>query len=333
MLLEQDRYLNASWVQELYGNRWWIASQAPIPETSHAFLSLLLQPSTHPPPSLLPTPPQSPHGSQVRTIVQLTMNVESGRRKAHAYFPEVVGQTMIIPPEEGSYLPPLKLTLLNQEVYETAHCVRSTVSLSVLSRTSNGQAQAPKPPPFSPSQPRHSVGGSSDSGSDDDQYFADDETSRVTFTHLLYESWPDHGIPKLEDQASLLQFIRLAHEINKEQPSGSPSHPDPPFVVGCSAGIGRTGSFIGLSSLLRTYGLIESDVPTVDVLRQSLNPQDIVESPLGPLPASMSDDPVAREIDSLREQRPGMVQRNEQALLVYDLLVSAFKGELQAMTR
>jgi protein-tyrosine phosphatase len=33
---------------------------------------------------------------------------------------------------------------------------------------------------------------------------------------------------------------------------------------------------------------------------------------------------VAQEVDSLREQRPGMVQREEQILLIYELLQKAF---------
>lgn len=39
----EGRYLNANWVRELYGGMWWIASQAPLPNTAHAFLGLFVQ--------------------------------------------------------------------------------------------------------------------------------------------------------------------------------------------------------------------------------------------------------------------------------------------------
>jgi protein tyrosine phosphatase len=38
----------------------------------------------------------------------------------------------------------------------------------------------------------------------------------------------------------------------------------------------------------------------------------------------MSWDEIAQEVDSLREQRPGMVERAEQARLVYEVLLAAF---------
>ena len=39
----EGRYLNANWVRELHGGMWWIASQAPLPNTAHAFLGLFVQ--------------------------------------------------------------------------------------------------------------------------------------------------------------------------------------------------------------------------------------------------------------------------------------------------
>ena len=39
----EGRYLNASWIRELYGGQWWIAAQAPLPNTAHAFLGLFVQ--------------------------------------------------------------------------------------------------------------------------------------------------------------------------------------------------------------------------------------------------------------------------------------------------
>ena len=91
-LLKLDTYINASLIREpdlgipALPRRHWIAAQAPIPSTIYDFYSILF----HFPCSIAdPTPLQT-----VNMIVQLTALVEGGRRKAHPYFPEVVGETV-----------------------------------------------------------------------------------------------------------------------------------------------------------------------------------------------------------------------------------------------
>lgn len=70
-----------------------------------------------------------------------------------------------------------------------------------------------------------------------------------------------------------------------------------------SAGIGRTGAFLALSSIL---------LPPKPPL-----PSD--KSPLGPLPEEIREDRVAGTIDQMREYRGMLVQTEEQMQLVYDL--------------
>jgi protein tyrosine phosphatase len=277
------RYLNANWVRELAGGHWTIATQAPLPNTAHEFLSLIA--GIHPPFG----PPGEPalRFARVRTIVQLTRNVESGRQKAHPYFPHEPGDSWVVsPPPSVSGLPPLQVTLVKSEVIESAQCVGSTVSVVPV------------------------VAGTS--------------CPALIFHHLSYAAWPDHGIPEPEHRAGLLNFIRLVDQKNKDMRGLEvTADVEPPIMVHCSAGIGRTGSFIALSSLLRSNGLLLSPA-SQPVERVPLRPSPLSQSQLGPLPEGISWDEIAQEVDSLREQRPGMVQRTEQAVLVYEVLVAAF---------
>ena len=277
------RYFNGNWVRELAGGRWTISTQGPLPSTAHEFLSLIA--GIHSPLS----PPEEPalRFTRVRTAVQLARNIESGRQKVHPYFPNDPGESSVIRPSPGmSGLPPLRVTLVKREVVESAQCVTSTVSVTPI------------------------VDGVS--------------SPTVVFRHLMYGAWPDHGIPEPEDRAGLLNFIKLVDRTNKDlRGLEGTADADPPIMVHCSAGIGRTGSFIALTSLLRSNGLLlpPSSQP-VERVPPSASPLPL--SPLGPLPEWISWDEVAQEVDSLREQRPGMVERPEQARLVYEVLLEAF---------
>lgn len=277
------RYFNANWVRELAGGRWAIATQAPLPNTAHEFLSFMA--GIHPPFG----PPEEPalRFARIRTVVQLTRNIESGSQKAHPYFPHKPGDSWVIsPPQSVSGLPPLRVTLVKSEAIESAQCVGSTVSVVPV-------VAGVSPPP-------------------------------LIFHHLSYAAWPDHGIPEPEHRAGLLNFIQLVDQKNKD-PRGLEATADaePPIMVHCSAGIGRTGSFIALSSLLRSNGLLLPPA-SQPVERIPPRPPPLLQSQLGPLPERIGWDEIAQELDSLREQRPGMVQRPEQALLVYEGLVTAF---------
>ncbi|KAJ7421764.1 receptor-type tyrosine-protein phosphatase V-like protein [Pitangus sulphuratus] len=62
-------------------------------------------------------------------------------------------------------------------------------------------------------------------------------------SHLHYTAWPDHGIP--ESTTSIMTFRELVREhIQSAKDAG-------PTLVHCSAGVGRTGTFIALDRLLQ----------------------------------------------------------------------------------
>ncbi len=60
-------------------------------------------------------------------------------------------------------------------------------------------------------------------------------------THCHYTGWPDHDVPKYP--TSMLGFLR---RVRKLHPYSSD-----PLVVHCSAGVGRTGTFMTIDSMLQ----------------------------------------------------------------------------------
>ena len=60
-------------------------------------------------------------------------------------------------------------------------------------------------------------------------------------TQYHFTSWPDHGVPKFA--TSIISFIRRVQKAHNKE-SGVP------LLVHCSAGVGRTGTFILLDSML-----------------------------------------------------------------------------------
>lgn len=271
---EEGRYINANWVRELWGGKYWIAAQAPLPHTCHAFLTLCMTPSVQ-------------SQQRVHTIVQLTIPVENGRRRAHKYFSAPPESVVIHPETESDSLLSIHIRVDSEEDFHDSQCVLTDLRLKWYNR-----------------QQQQTVG------------------EEFQVTHLLYSGWPDFGVPT--DNESILNFTRLVERVNNRllNPSRTDPNASPPILVHCSAGVGRTGSFIALSSILRAHSLLTSH-------RSASNPSfapSLPPSPLGSLPSKLKTDLVAQEIDALREQRQGMVQREEQAAWVYQSLIDAFNG-------
>ncbi|XP_062374632.1 receptor-type tyrosine-protein phosphatase beta [Sardina pilchardus] len=61
--------------------------------------------------------------------------------------------------------------------------------------------------------------------------------------HFHYTVWPDHGVP--ETTQSLIQYVRTVRDYIDRVPTSGPT------VVHCSAGVGRTGTFIALDRALQ----------------------------------------------------------------------------------
>ncbi|NXN21721.1 PTPRJ phosphatase, partial [Nycticryphes semicollaris] len=83
------------------------------------------------------------------------------------------------------------------------------------------------------------------------------EKSNTTESHTVrqfhFTSWPDHGVPETTDL--LINFRHLVHEYSSQNPIDSPT------LVHCSAGVGRTGTFIAIDRLIQQIDMEN----TVDV--------------------------------------------------------------------
>nr|XP_009925901.1 PREDICTED: receptor-type tyrosine-protein phosphatase C isoform X3 [Haliaeetus albicilla] len=67
-----------------------------------------------------------------------------------------------------------------------------------------------------------------------------EKTTGRDVTHIQFTGWPDHGVP--EDPHLLLKLRRRVNALSNFF-SG-------PIVVHCSAGVGRTGTYIGIDAML-----------------------------------------------------------------------------------
>lgn len=107
-------------------------------------------------------------------------------------------------------------------------------------------------------------------------------------------AWPDHGVP--QNPENLLEMIQEVGELQKK-------FPHQPSLVHCSAGIGRTGTYILISTVLT-------------VLAQML------EAKQSPPPLNLM-----KSVHQLRGMRAGMVSHVEQYLFCYKT-ISAFVDKL-----
>ncbi|XP_065295074.1 receptor-type tyrosine-protein phosphatase H-like [Dermacentor albipictus] len=73
---------------------------------------------------------------------------------------------------------------------------------------------------------------------------SDDSSKWRSLRHVFFTAWKDHGTPEKPD--TLIQFVRTCQSM-----FGPRGGSQPPILVHCSAGVGRTGTFIALDMCLQ----------------------------------------------------------------------------------
>ncbi|KAK4058442.1 hypothetical protein OIO90_000601 [Microbotryomycetes sp. JL221] len=298
-----DWYINATLVQEpdlsVLGieQRWWIAAQAAVPESAHDFLTMLSNPITSQQhaASSTSTSTASPLESP-NVIVQLTPLVENGRRKADPYFPSQISQIAridsVIVDNDQEANPSRVPWFIRLDDKQTKDGVR-TSQLS-LSKTS------------------------------------DMINSTRRLVHVEYLGWGDHGVP--DSPSHLSSFVEHVLQLNKRVALEQGQKSIPPIVVGCSAGVGRTGTFITIASLLPLLSRHSNELEIVAKTIETTTRDGLtsLEAPMLNLTTFSNQfgikpiDFVAWTIDHLREQRVSMVERPSQMKFCYEALMAAW---------
>ncbi|KAH9227993.1 hypothetical protein K456DRAFT_1847497 [Colletotrichum gloeosporioides 23] len=124
----------------------------------------------------------------------------------------------------------------------------------------------------------------------------DEDEDRIVW-HMLYTKWPDFGVPAVDDLGSFFTLMRLSREYN----TAAPAPDTQPRIIHCSAGVGRTGTFITLEHLVR-----------------ELDEGALLDYDAGA--GGAGEDLIYATVDALREQRRSMVQAEAQYLFLYQVL-------------
>lgn len=108
--------------------------------------------------------------------------------------------------------------------------------------------------------------------------------------HLNYTSWPDHGVPTVNAIENILQFVQIVRQqVNRTKG---------PIIVHCSAGVGRTGTFIAL-----------------DRLMQHIREHEFVD--------------ILGLVSEMRSHRLSMVQTEEQYVFIHQCVLLMWKKKKQ----
>mmetsp|Transcript_22568 Transcript_22568/g.89290 ORF Transcript_22568/g.89290 Transcript_22568/m.89290 type:complete len:659 (+) Transcript_22568:182-2158(+) len=317
---EDNDYINANFLVD----HKYICTQAPVPETLVDFWRMIWE-------------------QKVDLIVMLTRLEEGERLKAHRYWPTMDKLYK-------SYKGQFQVTILSEKVLVEEQIVvrrlalkdvRVVIPLELSSEVEEEETEEGDGSEVALTNPALD----DDDGSEEEV----DPDARV-ITQLHYIGWPDHGVPN--NFVYILEMLKLVDAHQKKQElaraaaakTSPPAKKEeeekkknadstalvegeekqgevPPIVVHCSAGVGRSGTFVvahmELTRLRLKYKLRfgEGDVEE-EKWKQLLNEESFE---IGPA------------VKMLRRDRRTMVQREEQLLFLYELFEHMAAAESKAV--
>ena len=127
------------------------------------------------------------------------------------------------------------------------------------------------------------------------------DSKTKTIWHFSFLDWPDQAIPEADTRTALLKLVALSRKKNPDVSN--------PNIVHCSAGCGRTGTFIALEHLLAE--LHNGALSEIQDRR----------------------DPIFEAVNRLREQRMVMVQTADQLGFLYSVLKNEYIKKEQERQR
>ncbi|KAF7959761.1 hypothetical protein EAE96_001370 [Botrytis aclada] len=228
-------------------------------------------------------------------VVMLTRPVEEGKEKCGVYYAEDVDEVKTIgdweircvgKEEEGGTV---RRTLKVKRVKRAASSVSTKSSASVENGTLGAVETKTAEDHTETKKESEDTTEELQEEEAEAEAEAEAEIEERTIHHFLFESWPDNDIPQSPaDIHALLSLLDVSRAAN--------NHSTTPRIIHCSAGVGRTGTFIALDHLLR-----ELDMGHLDGL-------------------SKDNDPVYETVKRLRDQRMLMVHRVPQFVMIYNVL-------------
>lgn len=305
-------YINASPIvlkQTVSGvEKRYIATQGPKDETtSHMWLMLLAE---------------TGHDSDPAVVVMLTQTHESGKEKCAQYYPLDMEHSTMVVAEDTQIAEGFSGTLTLKSIKEDEE---SHSTIRQLELTAKGLP----PAPVEADVAADVAANGSDTPMPDEPPAPQEQDPIPTITkpvyHLLFSGWPDFLIPEGPDRAALVHLVALSARLN----GAESTHPR---IVHCSAGVGRSGTFIALDYLLSEiadgawddlceFGEQDSSPTTAldDAAAATILDTPGARDSMILTGAGRARDPVLEVVDALRKQRMMMVQGEGQFCFLYDV--------------
>lgn len=160
------------------------------------------------------------------------------------------------------------------------------------------------------------------------------EQTRTVY-HYLFKGWPDFAKPEGEDRQALLELIKQT-SLRVGDPSVNPR------IVHCSAGVGRTGTFIALDYLMKElengamvpdFSKPSSSAVTTNSKSATSNGNSSKTAQFSPSSSGSpndegtSEDLIYQTVNLLREQRMMMVMNEIQYSFIYEVLREQFEAK------